>query len=327
MSRSAVRSTERHDLEFPAASRDTPVRFGGCTIVDETGDGMSATAIGLGAILLWAALAVLTIEAQGIPPFELLALTFAVAFLGGLVVQLVRGRAAVAELRQRVAPWLCAFCGIFFYHALYFFALTAAPPAQASLIAYLWPLLIVLFSALGPGAETLRARHVVGALLGLGGTALLLKHRDAASSSATPALGYVAALGCAFVWSGYSVANRRYRDVPSGMLVGVCGAVAVAGGLCHLGFEPTSVVPDARQWSAIAVIGLGPTGLAFLAWDHATKHGRLALLGALSYLAPVVSVMLLVLAGRANATVGLVSATVLIVGGALLATGILSRRA
>lgn len=287
---------------------------------------LHATLIGVVAILLWAALAVLTIEAKGIPPFELLALTFAVAFLGGLVVLSLRGRAGLVELRQPLAAWLCGFVGIFFYHALYFFALSAAPAAQASLIAYLWPLLIVLLSTLAPGAERLRARHVIGALLGLGGTALLLSGRNQTTSVPAPALGYAAAFGCALVWSGYSVLNRRYAEVPSGMLVGVCGAVALAGGLCHVLAEPMSVYPEGRQWIAIVILGLGPTGLAFLAWDHATKHGRLALLGVLSYLAPVVSVLLLVVAGRANPTLSLLLATALIIGGALLATGILSRR-
>ncbi len=285
-----------------------------------------ATVVGLVAIMLWAALAVLTIQAGGVPPFELLALTFAVAFLGGLLVQFGRGRAAVAELWQPPMPWLTAFAGIFLYHALYFVALSDAPAAQASLVAYLWPLMIVLFSAMAPGAEPLRFRHVAGALMGLGGTALLLTGRDIDATQPAPVLGYAAAFGCALVWSGYSVVNRRFADVPSGMLVGVCGAVAAAGAVCHFAFEPATVAPETRQWIAIVSLGLGPTGLAFLAWDHATKHGRLAQLGVLSYLAPVVSVLLLVLAGRTKPTVALLLAAAMIVGGALLATGVPSRR-
>ncbi|MEP6906693.1 MAG: hypothetical protein ABI858_01745, partial [Pseudoxanthomonas sp.] len=38
---------------------------------------------------------------------------------------------------------------------------------------------------------------------------------------------------------------------------------------------------------------------AFLLWDHGTKHGDIALLGSLSYLAPLLSTLLLVLAGQA----------------------------
>ena len=280
-----------------------------------------ATAIGVLAILLWAALALTTVRARGIPPFELLTLSFGVAFVAGVALLGLRGgRVALARIRQPLVPWLTAFCGIFLYHALYFFALSAAPAAQASLIAYLWPLLIVLFSATLP-SERLRLRHLGGALLGLAGTALILTGRIDDGSAAAPWAGYGAAFGCALVWSGYSVLNRRFDSVPTDMIVGVCGAVALAGAACHLAVEPT-VRPGIDQWLAIVVLGLGPTGLAFLAWDYATKHGRLALLGALSYLAPLLSTLLLIAAGLAPASAQILLAAALVIGGALLATGI-----
>ena len=281
-----------------------------------------ATAIGIVAILLWAALALLTVQAAGIPPFELLALSFAVAAAAGLAVLAARGRPALAQLRPKPAPWLLAFGGLFAYHALYFFALSAAPPAHASLVAYLWPLLIVLLSAAAPGGESLRLRHLAGALLGLAGTALILsQHAADTPASSSSWAGYAAAFGCAVVWSGYSVLNRRFAQTPSAMLVGVCAAVAAAGLAFHVGLE-TSVRPAGAQWWAVLLLGLGPTGLAFLAWDHATKRGRLPVLGALSYLAPLISTLLLVGAGRAVATPALLTAALLILGGAVLAAGI-----
>lgn len=279
-----------------------------------------ATLIGVVAILLWAALAPLTVFTRDIPPFQLLALSFGVAFLSGLCLLGFRGRTALAELRQPAAPWLTAFVGIFGYHALYFYALKAAPAAEASLIAYLWPLLIVLLAALLPG-ERLLARHVVGALIGLGGTALIVLGRETSGTADASLPGYLAALLCALVWSTYSVFNRRFETTPSGMIVGVCGAVAVAGGACHLLAE-TTVSPDGGQWLVVVMLGVGPTGLAFLAWDHATKHGHLALLGALSYLAPLLSTALLVAFGSAPATMRLAAAALLIIGGAVLATGL-----
>lgn len=284
----------------------------------------SATLIGVVAILLWAALALLTVQARGIPSFQLLAMTFGVAFLAGIVTLAGRGRAALAELFQPWAPWLTAFIGIFLYHVLYFYALSSAPAAQASLIAYLWPLLIVLFSAMLPG-ERLQLRHIAGACLGLAGTAMIVAGRHDEAAHAAPAAGYVAAFACALIWSGYSVLNRRFESVPSGMIVGVCGAVSLAGVACHFAFE-SSVSPNATQWTAALVLGLGPTGLAFLAWDHATKHGHLPLLGALSYLAPLVSTMLLVLGGFAEATATLLAAAVFVIGGAGLASGLPKRR-
>ncbi|MGE3572110.1 MAG: EamA/RhaT family transporter, partial [Burkholderiales bacterium] len=57
----------------------------------------------------------------------------------------------------------------------------------------------------------------------------------------------------------------------------------------------------------------------FFLWDHGTKRGRLALLGALSYAAPVLSTALLVAAGDAQATWHIGAGCVLVALGAALA--------
>lgn len=275
-----------------------------------------ATAIGFMAIASWSALALFTTWTKGLPPFEALSLSFAVAFIVSLALLSMRGPAALSKLRQPWAAWGLSFVGIFGYHSLYFSALDSAPPAAASLIAYLWPLLIVLFAALLPGGR-LVFWHLLGAMLGLGGTILLMLHGPTANFHQFT-IGYVLALGCAFVWSGYSVLNRHFSSVPTEMISGVCGAVAVAGAICHLLFEPT-IIPDGRQWAAVVLLGLGPVGLAFFAWDHATKRGNLPILGTLSYAAPLLSTFLLVIVGRTVPNVTLLAAAALIVGGAIIA--------
>ncbi|NBA98596.1 DMT family transporter [Pseudomonas sp. R5(2019)] len=277
-----------------------------------------ATAIGVIAVLLWSCLALLTTLTEGIPAFQLLALSFAVAFMASVGVIGCRGVEGFKQWRQPWAVWVTGFGGIFAYHALYFYALKVAPAAQASLIAYLWPLLIVLLSALA-ARQGLQWRQVLGALLGLAGTAFILQQRNEAQLLQTPWLGYAAAFGCALVWSSYSVINRRFRGVSSNVIGAICGLVTVAGGVCHGLFE-TWVPPTAPQWAAIVGLGLGPVGLAFFAWDHATKHGSLGMLGALSYLAPLVSTLLLIAVGASPANPMLLIAAGLIIAGAALAT-------
>src|SRR3546814_12691751 len=78
-------------------------------------------------------------------------MTFAVAFLVSLAVLAARGARAFAAWRQVPAVWALGVGGLFGYHFFYFVALGNAPAVDASLIAYLWPLLIVIFSALLPG--------------------------------------------------------------------------------------------------------------------------------------------------------------------------------
>lgn len=278
----------------------------------------AATAVGVIAIFLWSCLALLTTLTEGIPPFELLTLSFAVAFVASVVILGRRGLGGFSSWRQPWSVWATGFVGIFVYHALYFFALKAAPAAEASLINYLWPLLLVLLSAFAAG-EKLHKRQVLGAVLGLAGTAFIMQQRGSDTSAAMPIPGYLAAFGCALIWAGYSVFNRRFREVPSSTIGGICGMSAAAGLACHLAFEIT-VWPDARQWTAIVVLGLGPAGLAFFAWDHASKHGSLATLGALSYLAPLISTVLLIVVGRSDASPILMIPALLIIAGAVIAT-------
>jgi drug/metabolite transporter (DMT)-like permease len=281
----------------------------------------AATLVGLGAIALWSVLALLTASAGAIPPFEMAALTFAIGGGLGLVYAAARGR--LAALVQPWPVWAVGIGGLFGYHALYFAALNRAPPAEASLIAYLWPLLIVLFSALLPG-ERLLPRHLVGAALGFAGAATLFAGKAGGFSFATidPRVlsGYALALACAFVWSSYSVLSRRLKAAPTEAVAGFCLATAALAALCHFAFEPTIAPAGATQWAAIVGLGLGPVGLAFYVWDFGVKHGDIRLLGVAAYAAPVLSTLILVVTGFAPATLSLGLACALIVGGAVVAT-------
>jgi drug/metabolite transporter (DMT)-like permease len=125
----------------------------------------TATLIGLTAILMWSLLSVMTVATGKIPAFQLAAMTFAIGGLVGLLTWIGRSEAA-RSLRQPLVVWAVGVGGLFGYHALYFLALRFAPPAEAGLLNYLWPLLIVLFSSFLPG-ERLAVHHIIGAVLGL----------------------------------------------------------------------------------------------------------------------------------------------------------------
>src|SRR6185369_11424375 len=79
-----------------------------------------ATMIGAIAIALWATLALFTAATGAVPPFQLMALTFAVAFLLSLVrwaiLALRQGPAAFAFLRQPWQVWVLGIGGLFGYH-------------------------------------------------------------------------------------------------------------------------------------------------------------------------------------------------------------------
>jgi len=278
-----------------------------------------ATMIGASALLMWSTLAVMTAWTGKVPPFQLVAMSFAMGSIIAVINWTVRRQAVLPRLKQPLGAWALGVAGLFGYHFFYFLALRLAPPLEANLLNYLWPLLIVLFSALLPG-ERLRPRHVAGALAGMGGAVLLITKSGSASFDPRYLAGYGAAALCGVIWSAYSVLNRRYKNVPSDAVGGFCAATAVLALLCHLAFEQT-VWPEGWQWLAVLVLGTGPVGAAFFVWDHGCKHGNIRALGAMAYGVPLLSNGLLIAFGQGVLTWRVGGAALLIIGGAALGAG------
>jgi len=276
-----------------------------------------ATGFGFIAILLWALLALFTVYTGDIPPFQLTAMSFGLAFVFALIKWRVAGDNIKAFLNVPPAVWVLGVGGLFGYHFFYFLALKSAPAAEAGLIAYLWPLLIVLFSALLPG-ERLRWFHVAGALVSLAGAGILITKGSGFSLNPDYMTGYLAALVCAFIWSGYSVLSRRYADISTNVIGVFCGATAVLALIFHLVFEQTVLPTDVTVWLAVVGLGLGPVGAAFFLWDMGVKKGDIQGLGVLSYLSPLLSTILLVAVGGTSFSWTLMTGSVLITLGAAI---------
>jgi drug/metabolite transporter (DMT)-like permease len=277
-----------------------------------------ATLLGTGAILLWATLASLTALRGPIPPFQTTAIVFLIGSFVIALVAVLRGRTGL--LKPTWGSFALGVYGLFVYHALYFAALTLAPPAEASLITALWALLTVLFSGRLPN-HRLRAQHVIGALIGFAAAALLVHDKLGGDAPATGTrLGYALAFACAFVWSSYSVASRLLAAVPSEAIAAPCFATALLAAVCSLAFEEWTPPPGLVSWMALASLGLGPIGAAFVLWDIGMKKGNVPLLGVLSYAALILSTALLVALGLAQATWSLAAACALMVLAAFIAT-------
>lgn len=275
-----------------------------------------ATATGSVAILLWSLLALFTVGSTPVPPFLLSALTFSIGGLLGLGwIAATQGFGQLKGVGWRVYAFGIA--GQFGYHFLYFSALRLAPAAEAGLICYLWPLLVVILSGLMPG-ERLTVFHVLGALLSFVGTALLVLGKGISGGEGAM-LGFAFAGAAALIWAGYSVLSRRLETVPTASVAIFCLGTAVLSALCHLALEATLWPVGTAGWLSVLALGLGPVGLAFYVWDLGVKKGDIQLLGTLSYAAPLLSTLALVAAGFAEASARIGLAAGLITAGAGLA--------
>lgn len=276
---------------------------------------MNANLLALGAIALWASLAALGVALSHVPPFLLTGLSLLV----GSLIALPLSRFDLRQWRVPLPTLALGIYGLFGFHFLLFLALRHAPPVQANLVNYLWPLGIVVMAPLFLPGVTLTTRHVLAALMGFAGAALAILGGAGDVGETRWAWGYLLALASAFIWASYSLLTQRVRRFPTAAI----GSFALASGLlsllCHAWLEP-AVDLSAQDLLLIAVLGLGPLGGAFFLWDAALKRGDARQIGVLSFLTPLLStVTLLLVRGEApSLAVGL--AALLIVGAAVAAT-------
>ncbi|HEY8877261.1 MAG TPA: DMT family transporter [Roseateles sp.] len=243
-----------------------------------------ADLLALAAILLWASLAALGVSLAHVPPFLLTGLGLLVG--SALALPLSRFRP-----RAWAVPWptlALGVYGLFGFHLLLFLALRNAPPLQANLVNYLWPLgMVVLGPWLLPGLRW-HAAQLGAALLGFAGAAVVILGRSGGALQGGWHAGYALALGSALVWSTYSLLTRRVPAFPTaavGSFAAVSGLLALA---CHALWEP-AVALSARDLLLIAALGLGPLGGAFFLWDAALKAGDPRRIGLLAFLTPLLS--------------------------------------
>ena len=262
----------------------------------------------LAAIVLWSTLATLAVRLAAVPPL----LLAGVSLLIGSSFGLARWR----QWPMRPGVLALGVYGLLGYHFVFFQALRRAPPVEANLVNDLWPLLIILLTPLFQSGRRLRARHAGAGAMGFAGAALLVTG-GRWGFSAEHAAGYAFALAAAVIWATYSLASSRLGTVPTGAVGAFC---ALSGGLAlvlHRLLEPAYSI-SAGEAPYVLAMGLGPLGYAFYAWDEAMKRGDPRAVGALAYLIPLASTLLLAAFAGGRLGPGIWLAMALVVGGAAL---------
>jgi drug/metabolite transporter (DMT)-like permease len=273
-----------------------------------------AALLALLSIVVWSSLAFLNSRVNALPPF----LSVGVALCVGGLVGLARAR----EWRVPLRTFAVGVGGIFGYHALLFAAFRISPAVEVNLINYLWPLLIVLLSPLILKGFKLGPRHVAGALLGLAGAALIATGGSLRPDAAYLP-GYLLAAAAALAWACYSLLTKRLPPFPTGAVGGFClasGILSLGVYFLELAASPGSRPPtlEALDWLFLVLLGLGPMGGAFYAWDAALKRGDPRVIGALSYLTPLLSTLnLVLLGGKSLSPIAIVAMSLIVAGAAL----------
>ena len=162
--------------------------------------------------------------------------------------------------------------------------------------------------------KKIRLHHLMGAVVAFSGCVVLILGKGT-ELKAENLKGYLLALGAAVSWPLYSLGKKKWGDASLHSIGGFCLGASLLSFLTHAWLEPRVVLQWHDAWKLI-VMGLGPFGFAFYAWDKSLATGDPRLIGALSYLTPVLSTLGLILfAGQGLSFLSGV-AMLLIIGGA-----------
>lgn len=266
-----------------------------------------------GAVVLWASWPTLATIAAPAPPFLVLGLAALIGFV-------VSGIAAAwrSEMRAFTSVPLgtrvfVAF-GLMGNNAFYLAAISRIGPAEANVVHYLWPVFLVVLSAMMHRNMPGRLQ-MLGIALGFGGVALALSPR---MEGGLDLVGVLLGASGALTFAVYS-AVRSVAKVETNVIGPSLALAGIGALMAHLAFEP-SYWPSASQWAAIVLMGIGPFTMANILWDKATREGPAATISSLAFLTPLVALTLLAGLGLGTVTLAATAGAVLVVAGAVLGT-------
>lgn len=268
---------------------------------------------GVTAILMWGMLAVFSLQTKAIPPFQLLFICFSISFVIMIVLRLWRGQKLLTLPTLSCVQWVVHTSCLFGFHFCYFMAIRFAPAIEVSLIGYLWPLLLGIYVA----PQGLRLYALCGGLLGFLGSVYLVVAGATLHIEAEFIVGYLLALLCALIWSGYSwfLSQSQSEVEDIGWVSLVVALLALAA---HVIAESPVYVFTPLQWANAILLGLGPIGGAFYLWDTAMKNGNQSMLASISFATPVISALALYLFGLSALSSAVITAVCFILGGAVI---------
>jgi drug/metabolite transporter (DMT)-like permease len=241
-----------------------------------------------------------------------------------VLLQRFRGQPFAHLVRLPLRVIVAGFWGVAFYTVILALAFGIAPErdiGQVNLLNYLWPVWIVLLSAVLIREKTRLLPIVAGVILGFAGIVVARGPAEILRVPENPLPLFLALLG-GFLWACYSVLLRRWH-IPAeqgGTAFHFTLCVLMAAAVAAIRGEWQNLPPvgaEAIFW--ILFGGIGPVGLAYHWWEIGVKRGNVPLISTLAYFIPIGSTLLIGLLFREAMGSGLLLGAVLIAAGAWLA--------
>lgn len=208
------------------------------------------------------------------------------------------------------------FIGLFLYSAFYFYGLSILSSQEACILNYLWPMMLVVFSAVILH-EKLTPRKIIAMVCSFAGI-IILSSGGSASGSTNALFGILCCILAAACYGLFSVWNKKtgYDQTIAMTIMWLVTAV------CSfiLGITTEEWVPiTATQWPGILWLGIAINAIAYLLWALALQDAsNTAKIANLAYLTPFLSLLISAVVLKEQIQPRALIAFLFIIGGILL---------
>lgn len=175
----------------------------------------------------------------------------------------------------------------FFYYFLYTLALRMIPAIEASMLNYLFPIMIVVF-AIPINHEKVNTSKLVSILLGFAGVLVVITNGKISNLGFSNLAGDLLAIGAAVCWGIFSNVGKRNKvDQTLSNYIYVLVSFALSG-IGVLIFSRITI-PDTASFIGILWISLSSIVLAYPIWFRILKGTTSALAASMSFVTPFVT--------------------------------------
>lgn len=263
-------------------------------------------------IIIWSVSGAVVVFLKTVPPVQLLAMYQFFGF-GLYLIRWMRSGKVIEHFKFPLISYFLSLMGVCVVTVLYYLGLRTAPPVEVSLVNYLWPIFITIFSILIMH-EKFKLRHFISILMAFIGVVILIVNPENIQHFDLK-LGHVLAFSGAVIWGVYSVLARKHpvNQDNMGVIYGLSSLL-----LFCLSFLIEDMVLPTDFTQVGFIILLSSNVFAFSFWNYAMKLGDVKVIVIYSYFIPLLSMFWLIIFGLGVASGHIYIAATLIIGAAFV---------
>lgn len=247
-------------------------------------------------LILWGSFAAVSkLSLKSIDSFQTQFFMFGSAFAVMTLTLVFNGKIVLLKSLSRREIFLSALVSIpsFLYYFLYLLSLRMIPAVEASMLNYLFPIMIMLFA--GPiNKEKFTAIKFASMIFGFAGMVVIITNGNAANIRMSNLAGDLLAVGAAVSWGIFSNLGKRNRmDIfISNYIYTIVNFILSAAAL--LIFSRLAA-PGFPAVLGIIWIGLSNIVLSLYIWFKILKSTSISLTASLSFITPFVTLFFIML--------------------------------